>query len=59
MILFGCSKQYSNPESNGSCSLDYTSHHKNSQYQTVISKYTKEGFVGLTLLVAFWNGLFR
>ena len=51
IFLFACKKEYSSPENNNSCSMSYSTHPKNSQYQAMIEKYTKDGFVGLTVLV--------
>ncbi|MEI7725595.1 MAG: serine hydrolase domain-containing protein [Bacteroidota bacterium] len=51
IFLFACKKEYSNPDNNNSCNMSFINHPKNSQYQAMIDKYTKDGFVGLTVLV--------
>ncbi|MCX6266747.1 MAG: serine hydrolase [Bacteroidetes bacterium] len=50
-FLFSCKKEYSDPENNNSCNISSMNHPKNNQYQSMIDRYTKDGFVGLTVLV--------
>jgi D-alanyl-D-alanine carboxypeptidase len=51
ILFYGCKKENLNPDNDISCGLNYQDHAKNSQYQTLLDSYTKQGFVGLTVLV--------
>jgi D-alanyl-D-alanine carboxypeptidase len=51
IFFTSCKKDYITTESTINCNLDFKSHSKNTNYQALIDRYTREGFVGMTVLI--------
>lgn len=51
LFFASCTKDYITPESDINCTLNFQSHPQNINYQAVVDKYAKNGFVGMTVLI--------
>lgn len=51
LVFTSCEKDYITAESTINCNLSYQSHTKNANYQALVDKYAREGFVGMTVLI--------
>lgn len=51
LLMVSCTNDYMTPENNIDCAENFQDHPNSNSFQSLIDQFTKDGFVGMTLLV--------